>query len=199
MQDVLNGVASISAKLEEIKENGNAIGTIVTTITRVADQTNLLSLNAAIEAEKAGEYGTGFSVVASEIRRLADQTSVAVLDIEEMVNRMVGSVSDGANEMQTFSRNVGDAVNKIREMGRQLDAIMASVQNLTPRFESVNEGMETQSLSASHISETMAQLNTLTQNTLESIREFKRTAEFLNTAAAELQAEVSHFKLNGRG
>ncbi|MDZ7698963.1 MAG: hypothetical protein U5R49_19230 [Deltaproteobacteria bacterium] len=59
--------------------------------------------------------------------------------------------------------------------------------------------METQSQSASHISETMAQLNTLTQNTLESIREFKRTAEFLNTAAAELQTEVSRFKLSRRG
>lgn len=140
----------------------------------------------------------GFSVVADEIRRLADQTSVAVLDIEEMINRMEKSVSIGATEMENFSQDVGNAVHKINEMGRQLDGIMESVRTLTPRFESVNQGMETQSLSAGQISETMAQLNTLTQNTLESIREFKLTAQYLNTAASDLQNEVSRFKVGGQ-
>ncbi|MGM0427316.1 MAG: methyl-accepting chemotaxis protein [Thermodesulfobacteriota bacterium] len=198
MQGVLKGTTSISDQFEEIKENSGAISSIVTTITKVADQTNLLSLNAAIEAEKAGEYGMGFSVVADEIRRLADQTSVAVLDIEEMINRMEKSVSIGATEMENFSQDVGNAVHKINEMGRQLDGIMESVRTLTPRFESVNQGMETQSLSAGQISETMAQLNTLTQNTLESIREFKLTAQYLNTAASDLQNEVSRFKVGGQ-
>jgi len=196
MQEVLNGAVSISDKFQEIKENGEAISTIVTTITKVADQTNLLSLNAAIEAEKAGEYGMGFSVVASEIRRLADQTSVAVLDIEEMVNRMAASVTTGAAEMQAFSQGVGNAVKKISEMGTQLDDIMESVRTLTSRFHSVNQGMETQSQSANQISETIAELNTLSQNTLESIREFKLTAQFLNSAASDLQEEVSRFKLH---
>ncbi|MFW6099348.1 MAG: methyl-accepting chemotaxis protein, partial [Thermodesulfobacteriota bacterium] len=198
MQGVLQGTASISDRLTDIKENGAAISSIVTTITKVADQTNLLSLNAAIEAEKAGEYGRGFSVVADEIRRLADQTSVAVLDIEEMINRMESSVSAGATEMEDFSQDVGSAVRKINDMGKQLDGIMERVRTLTPRFESVNAGMETQSESAVQISETMDQLNTLTQNTLESIREFKRTAQYLNTAASDLQEEVSRFKVDGQ-
>lgn len=198
MQGVLQGTASISDRLTDIKENGAAISSIVTTITKVADQTNLLSLNAAIEAEKAGEYGRGFSVVADEIRRLADQTSVAVLDIEEMINRMESSVSAGATEMEDFSQDVGSAVRKINDMGKQLDGIMERVRTLTPRFESVNTGMETQSESAVQISETMDQLNTLTQNTLESIREFKRTAQYLNTAASDLQEEVSRFKVDGQ-
>lgn len=199
MQGVLQGTASISDRLTDIKENGAAISSIVTTITKVADQTNLLSLNAAIEAEKAGEYGRGFSVVADEIRRLADQTSVAVLDIEEMINRMESSVSAGATEMEDFSQDVGSAVRKINDMGKQLDGIMERVRTLTPRFESVNAGMETQSESAVQISETMDQLNTLTQNTLESIREFKRTAQYLNTAASDLQEEVSRFKVDEGG
>ena len=73
----------VSAKLGTINEKANNITSVVTTITKVADQTNLLSLNAAIEAEKANEYGKGFAVVAREIRRLADQTAVATLDIDQ--------------------------------------------------------------------------------------------------------------------
>ncbi len=196
MQGVLKGTESVSSKLEEIKENALNIGSIVSTITKVADQTNLLSLNAAIEAEKAGEYGLGFSVVASEIRRLADQTSVAVLDIEDMVNQMKVSVSAGATEMETFSQDVRASVNEINKIGRQLDGIMKRVRTLTPRFESVNEGMEAQSQSAGQISETMEQLNLRTQNTLESLREFNLAAEYLNDAARGLQDEVSRFKVS---
>jgi len=193
---VLKGTESVSAKLEEIKENALNIGSIVSTITRVADQTNLLSLNAAIEAEKAGEYGLGFSVVAREIRRLADQTSVAVLDIEDMVNGMEASVSAGATEMDLFSRKVSSAVDKINKTGNQLDGIMERVRALSPRFQIVNEGMEAQSQSAGQISETMNHLNLVTQNTLEALREFNLAAEYLREAAQDLQGEVSRFKVN---
>ena len=196
MQVVLDGTESVSAKLEEIKENALNIGSIVSTITRVADQTNLLSLNAAIEAEKAGEYGLGFSVVAREIRRLADQTSVAVLDIEDMVNRMEASVSAGATEMDAFSQQVGSAVNKISKTGKQLDGIMERVRTLSPRFQTVNEGMEAQSQSAGQISETMNHLNIVTQNTLEALREFNLAAEYLREASQDLHDEVSRFKVN---
>ncbi|MFO7599207.1 MAG: methyl-accepting chemotaxis protein [Candidatus Desulfacyla sp.] len=196
MQGVLKGTESVSAKLEEIKDNTLNIGSIVATMTRVADQTNLLSLNAAIEAEKAGEYGLGFSVVAREIRRLADQTSVAVLDIEDMVNRMEASVSAGAAEMERFSEDVRTAVSDINKIGRQLDGIMERVRSLPPRFESVNEGMETQSRSAGRISETMEQLNLTAQHTLEALREFNLSAEYLREAAQILQEAVARFKVN---
>ncbi len=88
MQQVMEAAASINARLSTLSEKAGNIGTVVTTITRVADQTNLLSLNAAIEAEKAGDYGRGFAVVATEIRRLADQTALATGDIEQMVKEM---------------------------------------------------------------------------------------------------------------
>lgn len=195
MQGVSKGAESVSAKLEGIKENTVSINSIVSTITKVADQTNLLSLNAAIEAEKAGQYGVGFSVVAREIRRLADQTSVAVLDIENMVKRMEASVSAGATEMEMFSQEVSSAVHEINKIGKQLEGIMSGVRTLTPRFGVVSEGMEAQSQSAGQISETMEQLNMVTQNTVESLREFKLTAEYLNEAALGLQNEVSRFKV----
>jgi methyl-accepting chemotaxis protein len=88
MEQMESASRSISGRLEAINEKAENITTVVTTINKVADQTNLLSLNAAIEAEKAGEYGRGFTVVAREIRRLADQTAVATLDIDQMVKEM---------------------------------------------------------------------------------------------------------------
>ena len=106
------------------------INLVVTTITKVADQTNLLSINAAIEAEKAGEYGLGFLVVAREIRRLADQTAVATLDIERMVKEMQYSVSAGVMEMDKFSEQVRQVVSEVGTIGGQLGQIITSVQGL---------------------------------------------------------------------
>ena len=106
MQALRDATGSISAKLATIGEKANGINLLVATITKVADQTNLLSINAAIEAEKAGNAGRGFLVVAREIRRLADQTAVATLDIDEMVRHMQAAVSaDVTISQAAHSRN----------------------------------------------------------------------------------------------
>src|SRR5262249_2181177 len=102
MKHLVESTASVSGKLGMIREKADSINAVVTTITKVADQTSLLSINAAIEAEKAGEYGRGFLVVAREIRRLADQTAVATLDIETMVRQMQDAVSAGVMQMDKF-------------------------------------------------------------------------------------------------
>ncbi len=196
MQSVLGGANAISGKLSEIRENASRISGVVTTITKVADQTNLLSLNAAIEAEKAGEYGRGFSVVANEIRRLADQTSVAVLDIEEIVNKMQWSVTEGAQEMELFTQEVRSGADEISRFGKQMEGIMNKVQTLRPGFEAVNTAMETQSENAGQISETMEQLTITTRDTLESLREFNLATDYLKEAARGLQDEVSRFKVS---
>ena len=106
MRQVMEAAGSINAKLAVLNEKAGNINQVVTTITKVADQTNLLSLNAAIEAEKAGEYGRGFAVVATEIRRLADQTAVATYDIEQMVKEIQSAVSAGVMGMDKFSEEV---------------------------------------------------------------------------------------------
>ena len=120
--------ARSASKLSVISERAGNINLVVTTITKVADQTNLLSINAAIEAEKAGEYGLGFLVVAREIRRLADQTAVATLDIERMVKEMQYSVSAGVMEMDKFSDQVRQGVGEVGHIGEQLGQIISAVQ-----------------------------------------------------------------------
>ena len=191
-----NATISISNKLGIISEKANNINSIVTTITKVADQTNLLSLNAAIEAEKAGEYGMGFAVVAREIRRLADQTAVATLDIENMVKEMQSAVSTGVMEMDKFSHEVSKGMEDIRNIGVQLAEIIQQVQSLTPRFDSVNRGMEAQSEGAQQISETMAQLAETSLQTADALREINSAIALLNEAAQGMRHEISRFKVN---
>jgi len=187
--------SSISGKLEAINEKAANITSVVTTITKVADQTNLLSLNAAIEAEKAGEYGRGFTVVAREIRRLADQTAVATLDIEQMVEEMQKAVSAGVMEMDAFIKEVRHSAEDVARISTQLSKIIGQVQALTPRFEAVNGSMQFQSEKAQNINRAMLNLGTEMQQTMESLKESFLAIEQLNKAARGLQNEVSRFKL----
>ncbi|HLO51152.1 MAG TPA: methyl-accepting chemotaxis protein [Kamptonema sp.] len=195
MRKLADATGSISSKLGVISDKANNINSIVTTITKVADQTNLLSLNAAIEAEKAGEYGTGCAVVAREIRRLADQTAVATLDIENMVKEMQSAVSTGVMEMDKFTKDVERGVEDVRNIGIKLDTIIEQVQNLTPRFQQVTGSMEGQSEGAQQISEAMVQLSEASSQTAQSLREINGAISQLNEAAQGLRQEVSRFKV----
>jgi len=186
---------SISGRLEAINEKAENITNVVTTITKVADQTNLLSLNAAIEAEKAGEYGRGFNVVAREIRRLADQTAVATLDIDQMVQEMQSAVSAGVMEMDKFIAEVNRSAEDVGRISVQLARIIEQVQALSPSFENVNVSMGQQSENAQKINLSMANLSEEMQQTMDSLRETYGAIEQLNEAARGLQDEVSRFKV----
>jgi methyl-accepting chemotaxis protein WspA len=195
MQRVVDAAGSINAKLGVLNEKAGNINQMVITITKVADQTNLLSLNAAIEAEKAGEYGRGFAVVASEIRRLADQTAVATYDIEQMVKEIHLAVSAGVMGMDKFSEEVRRGMSEIQQVGGQLTQIIHQVQALAPRFEAVNEGMQAQATGAEQISEALTQLGKAARQTVESQAQSSRAIEDLNQVSSGLRSGVSRFKL----
>lgn len=195
MRQIMEASGSITSKLSVLSEKTTNINSVVTTITKVADQTNLLSLNAAIEAEKAGEYGLGFAVVAMEIRRLADQTAVATYDIEKMVKEMQSAVAAGVMGMDKFSEEARRGVEEIRQVTTHLAQILHQVQTLTPRFQTVNEGMNAQATGAQQISDTLAQLSEAAQQTAESLRQSNLAIEQLNNAARGLQTSVARFKL----
>jgi len=186
---------SISSHLESINEKAENVTHVVDTITKVADQTNLLSLNAAIEAEKAGEYGRGFNVVAREIRRLADQTAVATLDIEQMVQGMQSAVSAGVMEMDKFVSEVKGSAEDVGKISGQLAEIIERVQTISPRFEEINLAVGSQSDDALTISGSMTNLKEELQETLESFRETYTAIQQLIDAAKGLQDGVSRFKV----
>jgi len=195
MQQVMEASALINARLGALSEKAGNIGTVVTTITRVADQTNLLSLNAAIEAEKAGDYGRGFAVVATEIRRLADQTALATGDIEQMVKEMQSAVAAGVMGMDKFSEEVRRGGEVVQQVSEELSQIIHHVQALTPNFETVSEGMQSQSQGAQQISDALSQLSEASTQTVESLRQSNSAIEQLNEAARGLQDGVARFTL----
>jgi len=196
MQQMVAATDSIGAKLAALSEKASNINGVLTTITKVADQTNILSLNAAIEAEKAGEAGRGFAVVASEIRRLADQTSVSTWDIEQMLKDMQSAVSASVMGMDKFAEEIRRSVGEARRVAEQLSSMTEQVRKLPPRFDMVLQGMQSQAVGASQITETMMQLSDASQQTVDSLKATSEAVHQLQYAAGDLQQSVASFAVN---
>jgi methyl-accepting chemotaxis protein len=190
MNQLAQATNSIAFRLGVMNEKANKINSVVVTIAKVADQTNLLSLNAAIEAEKAGEAGIGFAVVAREVRRLADNSASASQEIEEIVKEIQSSVSNGVMEMDKFSQQVNYYVEQVSRVSIQIAEVIKQVQNLTPQFKQISLGMEGQFEGAQQISLAIAQLSEASQETVASLQNTNQALHQLNHTAQELQAVV---------
>ena len=195
MHQVMGAADLVNNKLATLNEKAGNINQVVVTIVKVADQTNLLSLNAAIEAEKAGEYGRGFAVVATEVRRLADQTAVATYDIEQMVREIQSAVSAGVMGMDKFSEEVRRGMFEVQQVGEQLSQIIHQVQALAPRVLMVNDGMQAQATGAEQINHALAQLSDASSQTVESLRQASFAIDELSQVAVGLRGGVSRFKV----
>ncbi|RWU25267.1 methyl-accepting chemotaxis protein [Pseudomonas alkylphenolica] len=195
MHQVMGAADLVNNKLAILNEKAGNINQVVVTIVKVADQTNLLSLNAAIEAEKAGEYGRGFAVVATEVRRLADQTAVATYDIEQMVREIQSAVSAGVMGMDKFSEEVRRGMFEVQQVGEQLSQIIHQVQALAPRVLMVNEGMQAQATGAEQINHALVQLGDASSQTVESLRQASFAIDELSQVATGLRGGVSRFKV----
>lgn len=195
MHSVMGAADLVNAKLAILNEKAGNINQVVVTIVKVADQTNLLSLNAAIEAEKAGEYGRGFAVVATEVRRLADQTAVATYDIEQMVREIQSAVSAGVMGMDKFSEEVRRGMSEVQQVGEQLSQIIHQVQALAPRVLMVNEGMQAQATGAEQINHALVQLGDASSQTVDSLRQASSAIDELSQVAVGLRSGVSRFKV----
>jgi len=190
MQTLSSASGSISSKLATIRSKAARINSVVTAITKVADQTNLLSLNAAIEAEKAGEAGAGFAVVAREIRRLADQSAIATLDIEQMVEEMQEAVTSGVEQMRDLSGAVQGGISSAEVIRGQFGEIIERVESIAPRYETVQQGMQNQSEGAQQISEAMWQLTETARQTSDSVNDLNDVSRQLHEAVRILKEHI---------
>ncbi len=194
MRGVMDASASINTRLAMLNEKAGNISQVTTTIAKVADQTNLLSLNAAIEAEKAGEYGRGFAIVATEIRRLADQTAVASYDIELIVKEMQSAVSASVMGMDKFSEEVRSGLKDIQQISGQLYMVIEQVQILIPKFEVVNQGMSSQTDASEQISQGLTQVNDAMHQLVDTVRLSTASVQDIAGTSNSLSAAVAHFK-----
>ncbi|MBU1692590.1 MAG: methyl-accepting chemotaxis protein [Verrucomicrobia bacterium] len=195
IRGLVSSTTTVSARLAAISRQAENIEGITTTIHKVAEQTHLLSINAGIEAEKAGEAGRGFAVVAREIRRLADQTAASTRDIETMIQDMHAAVSSGVMEMDKFMDEVRRAGDEVQRVSGQLATVIEQTRALTPRLEAVCAEMNLQNQGAGQIRDTISALTEAAGQIKQSLQEFNRVTHHLNDAAQGLAAEVARFKM----
>lgn len=179
---------AFSRKLATISQRAAGITAVVTTIAKVADQTNLLSVNATIEAEKAGPAGRGFRIVAQEIRRLADQTGQSTKDIERLVRDMQAAVAGGTMEMDRFRNEVSSRLGEVASVSEQLGHIIGPVHAVTDSLEQVHEGMAAQSEGARQIRSAMEALRGDAAESAASLEAFTAAIDDIRATATELQA-----------
>jgi len=177
----------VDQQLETIHERAKDIDQVVLTMTKVSDQINLLSLNAAIEAEKAGEAGAGFSVVAREIRRLADRSAIATLEIEALVKEMQAAADSGVNQMDDFTRQIKKGIGSTALVTQQLSEVIVDVKALLSPLSQVKQGMVAQADSAEQIRDAMAQLSVGTDQTVQSLQDNNSALVQLQGAAEGLR------------
>jgi len=198
MRDLQDASAGVAGRLEAIRCKTESITGIVTTITRVAEQTNLLSINASIEAERAGAHGVGFRVVAREVARLAAQTAAATVDIERLVSGMQSAVQEGVREMSRFTQAVQCGSDTSRQASGRLGEVIGQVGGLQSRFAEVAESVQAQDAGARQISEAMSSLAAGARCAAEAVRKFTEASASLETQARELERSVSSFTLPAR-
>lgn len=186
MQSLTGATRSISQRLTTMSEKASNIGKVVETITKIADYTHLLSLNAAMEAEKAGEYGSGFAVVAQEIRRLADQISFATMDIERMVQEVQVAVATSIIDVDKYTEEVRRSVHEVNHLSGQFASMLNGVLALGPRFESARSSVKTQFSDAHQVHEAVLQLN----QDAERAREFGHGLRDLMLHMKEILTEI---------
>ncbi len=193
IDELIHSSTAMTQTLNSINEKTGNIDRIITAITKVANRTNLLSLNAAIEAEKEGKSAGGFSVIAVEMRRLADQTAVAALDIEKQIRDVQHAVREGVSSVESYAGQTRAKSTAVTELSSGLGQVIEGTTNLAPEFEAVNRGMQMQSEGAAQIAEAMQQLREAAGQTKDSLAAFRQVAEDLQSAVRDLQTEVGRF------
>ena len=187
--------ADFSGALGEIFEAGRKIGEIADSMAQLADRANLLSLNASIEAKKAGESGSGFAVVADRLRRLADQTSTSTLEIESMV-KSISSLSDtGAGKVREFDAKFSDAAAQARSVGDGLADIIQKVQGIPPRLVMLLDGIRSQSREGEEISSRARELKRAVEEESKFIDSAREICGELAKAAAAMRRESGKYSL----
>jgi len=199
MEHLDEAMNAFTRKLSTISQRASGITSVVTTIAKVAEQTNLLSVNATIEAEKAGESGRGFRIVAQEIRRLADQTALSTKDIERMVRDMQAAVASGTMEMDRFRNEVSGRIGEVAEVSEKLGRIIEPVQTVTRALETVHEGMQAQSEGARQLRDAMEQLRADAGESAAAHTVFSTSLAELRRAIAELNSEAARFRTQATG
>ena len=195
MDQISAKVKESTATVESLGARGDQIGAIIGTIEDIADQTNLLALNAAIEAARAGEQGRGFAVVADEVRALAERTTKATHEIGIMIKAIQGETREAVAVMEQGVQQVESGTDEASRSGAALAGIHERIEAFTLQINQIATAAEEQTATTSEISQSLLLMTEVVQSTASSARESAVAASQLNGTAQELQRLVGRFRL----
>jgi methyl-accepting chemotaxis protein len=195
MQRIANVVRESSESIGKLAQSADRIGEIISVIDDIADQTNLLALNAAIEAARAGEQGRGFAVVADEVRKLAERTGTATGEITSMIKGIQSETQDAVKSMESGIVEVDKGRRLADNAGASLGEIVTVSQRVMDMIQQIAGSTEQQSIAAEEISKTVEAVASITKETASGAEQSAAAAEQLNRQADGLMQMVSLFKM----
>lgn len=195
MSRIADSVSQSTRLIQTLGEHSNQISAIVNVIKEIADQTNLLALNAAIEAARAGEQGRGFAVVADEVRKLAERTSKSTEEISTMIGSILSGTTGAVNSMEEGTIRVTEGVSKARQAGESMHKIRSGADQVITSVSEIMEALREQSSASGQVASSVEQIAQMTEKNSAEVQEIARTAERLEQLASSLQSSVSQFRV----
>ena len=195
MRGIAESVSGTARKMEELGKSSDQIGRIIGVIDDIADQTNLLALNAAIEAARAGEQGRGFAVVADEVRKLAERTTTATKEIAQMIKNIQDETKVAVTAMEEGTKQVEDGVSSTAQAGDSLKEIIHMSEQVGEMITHIATAATEQSSASTEINNNMDQIAKLVKESAVGAQQSAKACQDLSGLALDLQKMVANFKL----
>lgn len=198
MTRIADVVKKSAQTVQELGRFSDQVGEIVSVIDGIADQTNLLALNAAIEAARAGEQGRGFAVVADEVKKLADRTTKATGEISHITRKVQTELDAAVKAMDEGTREVDDGIRRADRAGSSLREIVDSALKVTDMITQIAAASEEQSRASAEISSNVEGMSSVIEESSNAVRQIGQAAEDLNRLTENLKVLVERFHLTAR-
>jgi methyl-accepting chemotaxis protein len=199
MRVIAESVGSTAKKMEELGKSSDQIGRIIGVIDDIADQTNLLALNAAIEAARAGEQGRGFAVVADEVRKLAERTTTATKEIAQMIKNIQDETKTAVTAMDQGTKQVEEGVKSTAQAGDSLKEIIQMAEQVGEMITHIATAATEQSSASEEVNKNMEQIAKLVKESADGAQQSAKACQDLSGLALDLQKMVGNFKLGDNG